>query len=254
MIRFKDLLERDRPPLGTWVKLPTVESVELMGLAGFDFVVIDLEHSPMSLETAATLIAVARARGTCPLVRVPDHSQVWVQRCLDAGASGVLAPHVDTVEQAQAVARAARFEPVGSRGVGPTSRAGNWGLLPMADYLAEGNEITVMAQVESDTAVQNAAALLDSGAVDALFVGPADLSVALGVGLTDPEVTTRIQHVVQQCRAASIPCGTAIGADPDRAATLTTEGFAFVMVSNDATILGSAAAQLVERYRNATRP
>jgi len=115
VIGFRDLLDREQAPLGTWVKLPTVESVELMALAGFDFVVIDLEHSPMTLESAATLIAVARGRGTCPLVRVPDHSPAWIQRCLDAGASGILAPHVDTVDQAQSVARSARFEPAGTR-------------------------------------------------------------------------------------------------------------------------------------------
>jgi 4-hydroxy-2-oxoheptanedioate aldolase len=249
VIRFKDLLERERAPLGTWVKLPTVESVELMSLAGFDFVVVDLEHSPMSLETAATIIAVARGRGTCPLVRVPDHSPAWIQRCLDAGASGILAPHVDTVEQARSVAGAAHFEPRGTRGVGPTSRAGDWGLRPMGHYLAEGADVTVMTQVESDLAVRNIPDILAAGAVDALFVGPADLSVSLGVSATSPELTSRIHRVVEHCRAAGVPCGTAIGADPDRAAALTAEGFAFVMVSNDTTILGSGAAQLVERYR-----
>lgn len=250
MIRFQDLLERERAPLGTWVKLPTVESVELMGLAGFDFVVIDLEHSPMTLETAATLIAVARARGTCPLVRVPDHSPAWIQRCLDAGASGILAPHVDTLEQARAVAQAARFEPVGTRGVGSTSRAGDWGLLPLGDYLDSSADVTVMAQVESDLAVRNVPAVLAEGIVDALFVGPADLAVSLGVGAASSELTTRINQVVEECRAAGVPCGTAIGADPDRAAALTDEGFAFVMVSNDTTILGSGARALVERYQS----
>lgn len=163
MIGFRDLLDREQAPLGTWVKLPTVESVELMALAGFDFVVIDLEHSPMTLESAATLIAVARGRGTCPLVRVPDHSPAWIQRCLDAGASGILAPHVDTVDQARSVARSARFEPAGTRGVGPTSRAGDWGLRPLDDYLASGIDTTVMTQVESDLAVRNVPDVLAAG-------------------------------------------------------------------------------------------
>lgn len=250
MIGFRDLLDREQAPLGTWVKLPTVESVELMALAGFDFVVIDLEHSPMTLESAATLIAVANGRGTCPLVRVPDHSPAWIQRCLDAGASGILAPHVDTVDQARAVARSARFEPAGTRGVGPTSRAGDWGLRPLDDYLASGIDTTVMTQVESDLAVRNVPDVLAAGAVDALFVGPVDLAVSLGFGTNSSELTSRIDQVVEHCRAAGVPCGTAIGADPDRAAALTDQGFAFVMVSNDTTILGSGARALVERYRS----
>ena len=249
MISFRELLGRERAALGTWVKLPVVESAELMALAGFDFIVLDLEHSPMSLETASTIIAVARGRGICPLVRVPDHSQSWIQRCLDAGASGILAPHVDTVNEARAVVRAARFEPHGTRGVGTTSRAGNWGLTPMKQYLAEGLEAVVIAQIESDTGVQNSQAIAVDGKVDALFVGPADLSVSLGVSGEDPALTSRIRHVVDQCREASLPCGTAIGADPDRAAALVKEGFSFVMVSNDTTMLGAGAAQLVERFR-----
>ncbi|MET7399352.1 aldolase/citrate lyase family protein [Dactylosporangium sp. NPDC005572] len=249
MLSFPRLLGNGRTAVGTWVKLPTIESVELMAVAGFDFVVLDLEHSPMSMETAATLTAVSAGRGVVPLVRVPDHSPAWIQRSLDAGASGVLVPHVDSDEQARAVAGAARFEPDGSRGVGPTSRAGNWGLTPMLDYLATGHEVAVIAQIESDAGVRSARAIAEGGRVDALFVGPADLSVSLGMPADSAEVVERIHHVVEQCKAASRPCGIAIGADPIRAAALADEGFDFVMLSNDATILGSGAAELVARFR-----
>lgn len=251
MNAFRALLERDEVPLGTWVKLPTVETVELMFLAGFDFVVIDLEHSPMSLETMSSLLAVAKARGTAVLVRVPDHAPAWTQRALDAGAAGVLVPHVDDLDQAVAVQRSARFEPRGIRGVGPTSRAGDWGLRPMSEYLAEGNETVVVAQIESERGVQSAEGMLTAGAVDALFVGPADLSVAMGVAADSDTLRQRIDTVLQASLAADVPCGIAIGADPAKAATLAADGFSFVMVSNDATILGSGAAQLVERYRGA---
>lgn len=251
MIRFRELLDQRRGILGTWVKLPAIESVELMALAGFDFVVLDLEHSPMTLETASAAIAAAGARGVCPLVRVPDHSPSWIQRSLDAGASGVLVPHVDTREQAKAVGRAARFEPMGTRGVGPTSRAGNWGLTPAEDYLASAEHVTVIGQIESDAAVVAAGDMIGDGHIDALFVGPADLSVSLGRTADDPEVVDRMRTVARQCREASVPCGTAIGADPGRAADLLREGFSFVMVSNDATLLGSAGARLVRDFRAA---
>ncbi|UOT08502.1 aldolase/citrate lyase family protein (plasmid) [Rhodococcus opacus] len=249
MTTFLDLLAERPPLLGTWIKLPTIESVELMALAGFDFVVIDLEHSPISLETAATQIAVARGRGICPLVRVPDHAPSWIQRCLDAGAAGILAPHVDTVEQARNIGRAARFEPRGTRGVGPTSRAGDWGLTPMDAYLDGADQVSVIAQIESSTGADAAPEILDAGTVDALFVGPVDLSVSVGMTADDPAVTTLIDHVLHSCRSAGVPCGTAIGADADRAAALAKDGFSFVMVSNDATILGAGAAGLVDAFR-----
>ena len=116
MIGFRDLLATSARPVGTFVKLPAVESVELMALGGFDFIVLDLEHSPMSLETASALVAVARGRGLHAFVRVPDHAPIWIQRCLDIGVAGVVVPHVDNVAQARVVGRAARFEPRGTRG------------------------------------------------------------------------------------------------------------------------------------------
>jgi 4-hydroxy-2-oxoheptanedioate aldolase len=249
MRSFQHVLSGNRAALGTWVKLPAIESVELMALAGFDFVVIDLEHAPLSIETAATLITVAHGRGLCPLVRVPDHSPSWVSRCLDAGAAGVIAPHVDSLEQARDVVASARFETVGRRGVGPTSRAGSWGLASMADYLGPAEPPFVVAQVESDQGLDSAAEVIARGGVDAMFIGPADLSVALGKPVDHPDVAPRIDAVVSACQATGMPVGTAIGADPRAAAKLAASGYSFVMVSNDASILGMGGRALVEDFR-----
>lgn len=249
MRTFQQVLAADRAALGTWVKLPAVESIELMALAGFDFVVIDLEHSPMSIETAATLIAVAHGRELCPLVRVPDHSPSWVSRCLDAGAAGIIAPHVDSRPQAEAVVAAARFEPVGRRGVGPTSRAGSWGMVPMSDYLGTEHPPFVIAQVESDHGLDSAPEVVAETGVDAMFIGPADLSVALGKPVDHPDVAPRVDAVVSACLEAGRPVGTAIGADPLGAAKLATNGYSFVMVSNDATILGQGGRRLVQDFQ-----
>ncbi|HWO65208.1 MAG TPA: aldolase/citrate lyase family protein, partial [Umezawaea sp.] len=114
---FRAALARtDGPALGTWVKLPVMESIELLALAGFDFVVIDLEHSPIDLETAYRLIGTATHLGVAPVVRIPALDAGVVQRILDAGAEGVMLPHVDTVAEAEAAVRAIRFPPVGVRG------------------------------------------------------------------------------------------------------------------------------------------
>ena len=254
MTGFRDLLADSARPVGTFVKLPTVESVELMALGGFDFVVLDLEHSPMSLETASALVAVARGRGVHAFVRVPDHTPVWIQRCLDVGAAGVVVPHVDTAEQARIVGRAARFEPRGTRGMGPTSRAGDWGLSSRSGYVAQQDEVMVIAQIESQTGVDNAPAIAAEETVDALFVGPVDLAQALGSTSGSEDLAQAMKKVSVAARRAGKPAGIAIGAQPQQAADLASDEFDFTMTSNDASLLGASAAALVDAYRRALPP
>lgn len=121
------LISLDRTAFGTWVKLPTVDVVELLAHAGFDFLVIDMEHSPLDVLTVHQLLGTARGCGLPTLVRVPDRTPSTISRVLDSGSAGVLVPHVDTVADARAVVSAGRFTPHGTRGYGPTVRAGVWG-------------------------------------------------------------------------------------------------------------------------------
>lgn len=232
-------------PLGTWLKLPAVESAEIIAHAGFDFVVVDLEHAPLNLETAYRLVGVSAALGVTPLVRVPDHTPSTIQKILDAGAHGVLVPHVDTPEQARRVARAARFPPRGDRGAGGTSRAGRWGTLNAADYLERGNRTLCIPQLESEEAVRNAEAILAFEDVDAIFVGTADLAQSKGMTPTDPAVASLVSHALDSAGAAGKPCGLAFGVVPDRAAEAVAAGCGFVLLSNDTSMLATAAITLV---------
>lgn len=232
--------------IGTFVKLPSPEVVEIAAIAGLDFVVIDLEHSPLSIETAATLVAIAQARGLGALVRIPDHGATWVQRCLDAGADGVMAPHVDSVDQARALNASAQFPPRGTRGCGPTTRAGGWGLTPMDAYLAA--EPLLLGQIETDAGVEAAEGIVAEGLVTSLFVGPADLALSLGVDATSPELASRIDRVRRTGASAGVPTGIAAptGAAARRRID---EGFDYVVVSNDATLLGGALRNVVRGTR-----
>jgi 2-keto-3-deoxy-L-rhamnonate aldolase RhmA len=253
---FRAALARgDGPALGTWVKLPAVEVVELVALAGFDFVVIDLEHSPLDLESASRLIATALHTGVSPIVRVADLHPGLVQRLLDAGAEGVMFPHVDTPAQAEAAVAAVRFPPRGTRGVGATSRAGAWGATPLAEYLRFGREeVVLIAQVESATGVRNAREIGGTDGVDALLVGAADLAVSEGRAADDPAVATLIAAAVEAGRAAGVPVGNAGGATAASVQAAVDGGFTFTMLSNDATLLGTAARAAVEAGRTVTFP
>ncbi len=247
MLRARDGGERG--VLGTWVKLSSPESVEILAFAGFDFVVIDLEHTTLDLAACSTHIAMARALGMDPLVRVPDHGPSTIQRVLDAGAGGVIVPHVDTVDQARAVARATRFPPRGIRGSGGTSRAGRWGTLPRAAYLEFGNEQALcIVQLESTQAIDEAAEILAVDGVDSAFIGTADLSMSLGVTAEDEQVRRHVASALDAASAAGRPIGTAAGTS-DQARAALARGFHYVVVSNDTSILATGARDLVSAVR-----
>jgi 2-keto-3-deoxy-L-rhamnonate aldolase RhmA len=232
--------------LGTWIKLSSPESVEIMAYAGFDFVVIDLEHTTLDLGAASTHIAMARALGVYPLVRVPDHGLSVIQRVLDAGAAGVVVPHLDTVEQARAVVRATCFPPRGDRGSGGTSRAGRWGLLPRADYLAYGTLCVV--QLESEVAIRNAREILALDGIGAAFVGTADLSMSMGVAAGGDEVDRLATSALAAAAAAGVPIGTA-SATIDQARAALARGYDYVVVSNDTSILASGGRAIVNALK-----
>ena len=251
---FRRALANPRgPALGTWVKLPAMEGVELVALAGFDFIVIDLEHSPLSIETAARHIGTALLAGLSPIVRIPSLDAGIVQRILDAGAEGIMLPHVDTVEQATAAAAAVRFPPIGTRGVGGTSRAGQWGALPRDEYLRFGQEeVVLIAQIESGLAARNAGAIAAVSGVDALLVGAADLSTSEGRSESDPVVVELITGAINGAKAAGVPIGNAGGASAASVQAAVDAGYTFTLMSNDATMLGSAAAAAVTAGRGVT--
>lgn len=232
--------------LGTWVKLPTIDGVELLAHAGFDFVVVDMEHSPLDVLTVHTLLGVARGCGLAALVRVPDHTPSTISRVLDSGAAGVLVPHVDTVEHARAAVCAARFPPQGTRGYGPTVRAGAWGA-DVAGYRASGEEVAVVPQLESREAIE---AVRGIGAVEglaALFVGPADLAVATGLAPESPGFAALLDDVANAAKESKLPLGTAV--PTAAAARALPRNYDFVLISNDASLLGRAARALVAEAR-----
>lgn len=235
--------------LGTWIKLSSPESVEIMAYAGFDFVVIDLEHTTLDLGAASTHIAMARALGVYPLVRVPDHGLSVIQRVLDAGAAGVVVPHLDTVEQARAVVRATCFPPRGDRGSGGTSRAGRWGLLPRADYLEYGNEQALcIVQLESEVAIRNTREILALDGIGAAFVGTADLAMSMGVAAGSDEVDRLATSALAAAAAAGVPIGTA-SATIDQARAALAGGYDYVVVSNDTSILASGGRAIVNALK-----
>jgi 2-dehydro-3-deoxyglucarate aldolase/4-hydroxy-2-oxoheptanedioate aldolase len=239
----------NRGLLGTWVKIPSFETVELLAHAGFDFVVIDMEHSPLALDRVYELIFASQRMGMAALVRLPDHLGTPVQPLLDAGADGLLVPRITSPEAAEAISARMVFGPVGERGLGFTSRAGRWGLLPLPDYLKHGDQQCLrMIQLEDWANLEAAAQFAALKHVNGLFVGLGDLFLSSGRPANAPEVQALVGAVLKATKDAGILSGIAAGT-PTEAKGYLAMGYSLVMVSNDATLFGRAAAELASASR-----
>lgn len=233
--------------LGTWVKIPSLETVELLGHAGFDFVVIDMEHAPHSHDLAYRLVFAAQAMGMAALVRLPDHTGALIQPLLDGGADGLLVPRMTSLAAADEITRRMVFAPRGERGLGLTSRAGRWGLGDMAGYLARGDdECLRMVQLEDWASLEMAAGYAALEHVSGVFIGHGDLFLSSGKPAGDPAVKDLTARVLAATRAAGVFSGAAAGS-PAEARQYLDQGFSLVMVSNDTTLFGKAAAEAVRQ-------
>jgi 2-keto-3-deoxy-L-rhamnonate aldolase RhmA len=254
MAWLKDLIRqpgRKLPPIGTFMKIPAVETVEIMKLAGFDFIVLDYEHAPLTLSDLNRMILVARALGLAPVVRVPDHGYADVQRVLDAGAAGLFFPHVSDRAECEQVIRQASHPPYGTRGAGGGMRAGDWGMAGRgsASYVRDGVEkVMRIPMIEEKVAVDNAAGILAVQGVDAVFIGPGDLSMTMGATMTDPRVQAAIEDVFKKAKAAAVPVGT-VAADAAGARRLVEKGYDFLLVSNDTGMLARTAMALIDEIK-----
>ncbi len=240
----------DRCVLGTWVKIPALETVELLAVAGFDFIVIDHEHAPMTLESAYRATVVAQSLGMHVLVRTPDRSGNYTQRLLDMGVDGLLIPQVSCGAEARRVVSEMVHAPRGHRGMGITSRAGMWGGLSHAEYIRRGTEETMRGvQIESLDALGDIEAILDTPDLNAAFLGSGDLSMSTGLSRADPAFQAYIDTFLAATSKRGVPAGTAVG-NGAAAVAAAEQGFIFVMVSNDAQMFGQVARSVLAASRN----
>jgi len=247
--QFRSRLKRGETLLGTMVTLPAPATAEILAGIGFDWLFIDGEHGP--LETGE-ILAILQAVGNhvACIVRVPAAEEVPIKKVLDLGAAGIVVPQVNTIEQASGVVRFARYAPAGSRGVG-LARAHGYGMR-FQEYVETANEqVALIVQAEHAQAVNNIESIVKVEGIDAVLLGPYDLSASLGkMGrVDDPAVTAAIDRVVEACRAAGMPLGyfgvTAAAVKPyiERGCTLIVAGV-------DTLFLGSAAKNLLAELRS----
>lgn len=236
----------DGPPLvGTFVTVPRVEILEIAAVSGFDLVVLDLEHGPFGVEALPALIAAGQGAGLAVVVRVAENSEQAIGAVLDAGADGVLIPHVNNAAAAGAAVRAARMPPAGTRSLHAWIRAARYGADP--DYAATAdNGVAVLVMAEGQEAIRDLPGILATPDLDAVFVGPMDLSASLGLtGQPGHPRVTALAGEVLTGAAASGRAGGIFAPTVEQAATWFAAGARLVVVSVDTDLIrrGFAAAR-----------
>lgn len=255
--RLRELLQRDREAFGTWITLTDPAAVELLGLCGFDFVAVDLEHSAIGLETLQHHLRAAAAQGLATLVRVPSPDPKFLLRVLDAGAEGVLIPGVVDGAGATAALAGVRYPPGGGRGMSSLSRAaryGQHGLPGLAELAADLNKGVVAGlMVEDAAAVEAIYEIVATRGLDLVFIGPTDLSGSLGVlgSSGGPEVAAAVERVKTVCGRAGIPVAMPVhnSAYPLAASDLRSRGASLLTLSTDLAMLARGARQALDGVR-----
>jgi 4-hydroxy-2-oxoheptanedioate aldolase len=205
--RLPGLLRGDRPLFGIFAGIPSPALIEMCGHAGFDFVIIDNEHGPAGIETTEHLIRAARCAGIIPVVRTLESE---ILKVLDIGASAIQVPQVNTAEQASRIVAAAKYPPLGRRGVAFSTRASGYGFFGGADFCRASNDGTsVIVMVESPEAISNLDRIVAVPGIDAIFIGPNDLSFAMGYqgDQKHPEVVATIDATIARLVKAGMPTG-----------------------------------------------
>lgn len=236
--------------LGCWLSMASSISAEIVALAGVDFVLLDHEHGSGSLLSAIPLLQAASGAGATTLMRVEWNDPVYIKRALDTGVEGLMIPQVDDAEAARAAVAACRYPPDGVRSVAwGVIRAADWGLRA-EEYGARANaEVLVIAQIESPKAVGNVPEIAAVDGIDALFIGPFDLSASMGKPgrFDDPEVADMIGRAEQAILASGKVLG-GITRSHDDAKAMFGRGYQMVVAGADVTLLRDAARALVDTY------
>jgi 4-hydroxy-2-oxoheptanedioate aldolase len=259
----KASLKQGQPQIGTWLSLASPLAARYMARTGFDWLTLDIEHSPVDWQDAAMIFGAIADAGGVPLARVPFTSLENVKRCLDAGAFGIVFPMCNSVEEAELAVASCNYPPKGRRSVGGGLHSLNFQTTPGEYYKKANDEILVVIQSEHIEAVEKAEEILSVPGIDAVFVGPNDLLSSMGktpaMETDDPDFVTALRHVRETAVKKGIAPGLHV-ADAPMAQRRLAEGWKFIAIASElgfmlqgatdtaAAVISKDARQSVARY------
>jgi 4-hydroxy-2-oxoheptanedioate aldolase len=243
-------LKNNQPARGVWLGIPSVHSVRLLARLPLDWMIIDMEHAPISLETMANMVAaVTEADGPQPVVRLSQASSENIKSALDAGAAGIIAPMINTGEDAARVVSWAKLPPVGSRSFGSSYAGLTWGQTMAENQKTSNDQIMAAVQVESKIALDNLNDIFSTPHLDMVLVGPLDLSLSLGIdffsGESSPLLEEALESILAASRKHSVPLGI-FCPSAEVARRRIEQGFLFVNVALDTDILVEGVRQALK--------
>ena len=250
---FPNLFRRDliagKPLIGCWCSLASPITTEILGLAGFDWLLLDGEHAPNDVLSFIPQLMALKDSSSAPVVRPPWNDTVTIKRLLDAGFYNFLIPFVESADDARRAVAATRYPPAGVRGVSVAHRSNRYGTIANYQQVINDN-IAVMVQIESRTGMQAVDAICDVDGVDGIFIGPSDLAAGLGHlgNPSHPEVQQAMQRVFASARTHGKPIGILAPVEAD-ARRYIEMGASFVAVGSDLGAFRSATQALRDKYR-----
>lgn len=248
---LKRKLQRGETVIGPFMCASHGSFVEVVGLAGFDFAIIDMEHGPLEVQTVEELCRTAHGANLTPIVRVRKNDGPQIQRALDIGSGGVQVPQIETRADAEAAVRGAKYQPWGMRGLSFYTRAGDYtlnGVAGLTDKLNE--EQMLIVHVEGKRGLENLDEIIQVPHIDVIFLGPYDLSQSFGIPgqVDDPRVVKGMEEATKKIRAAGKVTGT-FAADVKRAKRWMDVGIQYISISVDVGIFAEACQGLVAKLR-----
>lgn len=244
----KAALKAGQPQVGTWLSLGNLYATRVMARVGFPWLTVDMEHSPIDISQAAMLFGAIAEAGCVPLARVPRGTHENIKRVLDAGAHGIVVPMVNTVEEAKLAIAAAKYPPTGNRSIGGGLHALNFDATAGDYYKHANDEILVVLQTESPEGVDNAEAIYSLPGVDAIFVGPNDLTFQMrgpdGVDPTPEQLEAMLQRILAIGKKTGTPVGLHVQSVDDVKRRIA-EGWRFLALGSELRFMTSEAQRMV---------
>jgi len=247
----KKAIRAGQKTIGGWLQLGSPMAAEIMSQAGFDWLLVDCEHSPADFQTLMVQYQAMSATNVIPLCRAPWNDVVAIKRILDVGAYGVMIPWVNDKEEAEMAVKACKYPPEGVRGVATSVRAAGYTRLGMEYFKRANEEVMVIVQIETATAVANIKEILSIKGIDVAFIGPADLSTALGYAgnREHPEVQQAISAIESAAKGAGVALGT-VSSSLEHAKQLWNKGYQFIHLTGDVHLLAKGSSDLVNKFRS----
>lgn len=236
--------------VGAWLSLTDPAAAEILGQVGFDFLLIDAEHSPWDLQALQTAVIALNGSQTVPIVRVPWNDHVRIKQMLDIGAEGILAPMVRTVAECRELVSSCRYPPIGTRGFGPR-RASNY-YCDLDAYVATANDaIFVMPQIEDIATLDSLDEYLAIAGIDAVCIGPNDLSGTAGLlrQLQHPTVQSALDRIIEAAAAHCVPVCFGLNTRADEQPDLVRRGVRVLLVASDIALLADGARSALQATR-----